>query len=443
MYTLISTFIIFFVLSIPTVLFAATYYVAPDGQGSDSNPGTLQEPWATETKAENTVQPGDTVYFLDGKHTLDTDAKLAPITSGTDGNPITFAALNQGKATLYAPTTSPLVASTQGYDYIVFDGFKVEYRTDNTQGPEIQPKGNHNIVKNCIFRANVTDPATGNNAAIYVPNDGASNLLVKNNYIEGYKGRLGHEGICLYNTEDSIFEKNTIKNCHEGITFKTNETNCTIRKNHIYDIESRAITLYTGDDETLYQRDININQNIIHNVGDKGIYLYVMSDLSQVTENTQIYNNVVYNTKFSLFQFNSSRVNNTQIHNNIFVDARAPYAGVYDDDSVGYSDYNCFYNWEKSFSSENSTFTGWQNESGWDLNSLNQRPQFINAGGNSTKDYKLQSGSLAINAGLDRQDYDNDSNTTESINMGAYITGNEQIGYVPEPNSPSNLNIKK
>ena len=44
---------------------AKTYYVAPTG-GSDMNPGTLTQPWATWQRAFDVAQAGDTVYFREG-----------------------------------------------------------------------------------------------------------------------------------------------------------------------------------------------------------------------------------------------------------------------------------------------------------------------------------------------------------------------------------------
>ena len=42
-----------------------TYYVAPTG-GSDANPGTITQPWATWQMAFNTARAGDTVFFRGG-----------------------------------------------------------------------------------------------------------------------------------------------------------------------------------------------------------------------------------------------------------------------------------------------------------------------------------------------------------------------------------------
>jgi hypothetical protein len=65
------------------------YYVAQSG-GSDSNPGTLASPWATIQKAANTMVAGDTTYIETGTYR----ETVTPAHSGTNGNPITYAAYN-------------------------------------------------------------------------------------------------------------------------------------------------------------------------------------------------------------------------------------------------------------------------------------------------------------------------------------------------------------
>jgi hypothetical protein len=51
--------LLFFAFS--SVVSATTYYVATTGK--DSNPGTINQPWATWQKAFLVAEPGDTVYF--------------------------------------------------------------------------------------------------------------------------------------------------------------------------------------------------------------------------------------------------------------------------------------------------------------------------------------------------------------------------------------------
>ena len=70
--------------NIETKANGTTYYVAKDG--NDSNPGTLAEPWLTIGKANQELQPGDTVYIREGVY----QESIAPINSGTSGKYITY-----------------------------------------------------------------------------------------------------------------------------------------------------------------------------------------------------------------------------------------------------------------------------------------------------------------------------------------------------------------
>ena len=74
----------------PTVLLNAdvqaatgnTYYVAPNG--SDSNPGTRDQPWATPGYASRQLQPGDSLIILSGRYVLrEYDADIITPPSGT------------------------------------------------------------------------------------------------------------------------------------------------------------------------------------------------------------------------------------------------------------------------------------------------------------------------------------------------------------------------
>jgi hypothetical protein len=68
---------------------AATYWVAVDG--SDTNPGTSNAPFATPQKAVTAaLAPGDTIYLRGGTYSL--NAKISPGSSkvGAAGNPIKF-----------------------------------------------------------------------------------------------------------------------------------------------------------------------------------------------------------------------------------------------------------------------------------------------------------------------------------------------------------------
>ena len=65
-----------------------THYAAPGG--SDGDPGTQSQPWATFQRAADTAQPGETVCFRGGNYLVDDDIHLTQ--SGTVSGPITFIA---------------------------------------------------------------------------------------------------------------------------------------------------------------------------------------------------------------------------------------------------------------------------------------------------------------------------------------------------------------
>ena len=72
--------------SVTSFAAAATIYVAPGG--SDSNPGTIDNPFRTFKKAASRMKAGDTCYLRGGIYR----EVLRPAGSGTEGKPLTFAA---------------------------------------------------------------------------------------------------------------------------------------------------------------------------------------------------------------------------------------------------------------------------------------------------------------------------------------------------------------
>jgi len=66
------------------IVWSQNYYIAPNG--SDSNDGTLSQPWETIAKANASLQPGETVYIRQGTY----HERIEPARSGTEGNKITY-----------------------------------------------------------------------------------------------------------------------------------------------------------------------------------------------------------------------------------------------------------------------------------------------------------------------------------------------------------------
>ena len=80
-----KTLILLF-LYVSLTLSGATYYIAPNG--SDSNPGTLTQPFFTLNKAWTVVAAGDIIYMRGGTYNYGTVMNSLSGKSGTSGNTI-------------------------------------------------------------------------------------------------------------------------------------------------------------------------------------------------------------------------------------------------------------------------------------------------------------------------------------------------------------------
>jgi hypothetical protein len=70
------------------------YFVS--SQGSDNNPGTIKQPFKTIQKCADAVQPGSTCWIREGTYR----ETVRPLTSGSDKEPITFAAYKSEQVTI-------------------------------------------------------------------------------------------------------------------------------------------------------------------------------------------------------------------------------------------------------------------------------------------------------------------------------------------------------
>ncbi|HSQ18098.1 MAG TPA: right-handed parallel beta-helix repeat-containing protein, partial [Anaerolineales bacterium] len=183
----------------------AYYYVSPSG--SDTNPGTLTQPWRTLQKAANTLVAGETVKILPGTYY----EKFAPLNSGVAGAYITY-------------TADP--------GMVVLDGTGVSLSTDVQGDGLVQILGKSYIkVQNLTLRdasvncVNISDNSSGtdsayieitalniqncNNVGIRVRN--SNHLLLKDNIINHINYS---SGIGVWWSSNVIVDHNTITNAH-------------------------------------------------------------------------------------------------------------------------------------------------------------------------------------------------------------------------------------
>jgi len=130
--------------------FAETYYVATDG--NDTNPGTMDEPFATIPMAVSLVAPGDTIFVRGGTYNLIGTIEITAVSSGTDADMITLSAYNDEVPLLdFSGQTlgDKGISFKANYWHII--GLQIKGAGDN--GMELDFASN-NIVERCAFYEN-------------------------------------------------------------------------------------------------------------------------------------------------------------------------------------------------------------------------------------------------------------------------------------------------
>ena len=135
--------IIFLGLALSSPLWAADYFVSP--QGADGNPGTIEAPFASLAQATRVVQPGDTCYLREGIYR----EVLRPTRSGEPGAEIRFMNWRNEKAVITG--LDPLQGWTHAGDGV--------YATDMPWSLE----GDNQIFANGPMMSEACWPAPGEN----------------------------------------------------------------------------------------------------------------------------------------------------------------------------------------------------------------------------------------------------------------------------------------
>ena len=410
---------------------------------SDDNPGTEELPWKSARYGAQQLQPGDILFIKEGIYYYYTGSRaepgITPIRSGTSEAPIVIKAYpNHNVYLLSGPTlncpedqmTNPAIGAYH-VDWIIIDGFKVNGRI-NIWGEPDDP-AEHVIVQNCEVWGGYG--ADTNINCIRVEH--ASNCIIRNNILHDNEGTINNSGITFYDVTDTIVEHNEIYNTTRGIYAKDSCFRNKYRYNSIHDCSNAG---WHGSGNVVLSQKDEIYQNIFYNCKNSIV-------LDDIMSGVKIYNNVIYQAAGDppyhgiQDEGDNSEHGSFEVWNNIISDVQYVICANKGIDNFLYSNYNAFYHFNGFTINYNSkTLTQWRQESGFDLASIDSNPLFLNP---TSHNFHLQPSSPCLNAGIDRQDYDNDGNTTEPINMGAYITGNETIGlidlsqYIVEESQPT------
>ncbi|RKY40671.1 MAG: hypothetical protein DRP81_09130, partial [Candidatus Omnitrophota bacterium] len=401
---------------------------------SDDNPGTEDLPWKTITHAVQAVQAGDIVYVRAGTYYIKArgdrgEPALNPANSGSPGNYIVIAAYNGEPVTITydpeisgpdGPHSGPLIGAYRK-SYIKWEGFKIIETTagyHRDTGPVVIACSDHIIVENCEIIGTYI-PTLTNHDGIRI--EKAEHVTIRNCRIHGVKGDLWNSGgIKLYYTKDIIIEHNEIYDCTRGFYDKDSGVRNIFRYNLVHDCDYGF--MYPGN--AAHSENGEVYQNIFYNCKE-GAHLIDGGD----DHGWKVYNNIFYGSERGILENLQGTHGISNFYNNIFSNVSSPYIVRRDIQTIADSDYNCFHNYSSFVIGWQSIgdLSDWQQQTGFGQHSIEADPLFTNP---DFHNFHLQPSSPCLNAGIDRQDFDQDGNTTEPINMGAYITGNETIGLI-------------
>lgn len=441
-----------------------TYYVATTG--SDSNPGTLTQPFLTPAYgASRLTTAGQSLCIRAGTYDVDTPtstrscaiyarANNCLITAYPGETVILRGAPNNRTPRNYgvAPTGGVIGCMSSGgvglsgnwiqnltvQGMVMFDGCDAGTRANRVERCDISEGG---------------DVWVGITQGIVVWVEEATHVEIVNNHIHDQKTNTGGNNgmLTAYGHQNLVIEQNTFKNAWNfALLLKDTIDNCTIRRNFFYDNAQGAIRIGNNSVAQVAGTLGRIYQNIItkvpnpgpaggalgHGELDDGGAIVPVS--GQLDNNTfEVYNNVIddvdgnygdLSMRVGAMKFNW--FNN--IHSRSLNYAVSPYsASKFTPVYLDYNTYSGGGKWVMNSALggtgfDSSVFADWKTYANTyllvganpDANSVTTDPGFLNGSGTWTLPTDFKRGNYVANGR---------GGSWPSV-MGAYITGTEQIG---------------
>jgi hypothetical protein len=249
------------------------YFVSPSG--NDRNSGSFSKPWKNLVFAKDSLQPGDTLYVMNGlvQTSLDKyESALSIQTSGRPGRPVAIVAYPGSKA-IVGSFTAPRIAA----------------RT-----PNIDRTSNHWVLAGLTFRGDMEAlDLTASDDWRIVGNDfSCPNGFGATGCVE--TGQATHVEF-LGNSVHDVAQPGTTKAYH-AVYFSTDSNHIEVAWNVIANVRGcRGLQFHSspldpGTGRNLY--DLNVHDNIIHDVVCDGIN-FATVDPSKGP--VVAYNNLIYN----------------------------------------------------------------------------------------------------------------------------------------------------
>lgn len=324
------------------------FYVSKSG--SDSNPGTMERPWLTISKAALSLDPGDTVYIREGTYA----ERVCLRKSGAPGKYITYSAYPgetvaiDGSGIDWGYDWDSLVALS-GQSYIRILGLKVNNSRWFGIGDSPDDGGCSNIV--------ISNCTTYNTRSSGIFFAFARGLTIENNHVSRACTSPSQEAISLCRVDNFTVRNNTLNDFNrEGIDIKDGCSNGTVCNNevrhgglgdsvgrpgiyidafsrHQYNIEvygNRIFDCPTGICAACeaggFLEQVNIHDNTISNCGwglamgdwDAG-YTHQMNDIAFI-------NNTMHNMSEGGIRLQNKEARNVIVRDNVFKSTSQPIA---------------------------------------------------------------------------------------------------------------------
>jgi parallel beta-helix repeat protein len=279
------------------------YYIAPNG--SDSNDGSLERPWATIKHAWRNSGRGDTVYVRQGTYSEGRDIWL----TGGNGNEAEFWTLKAYPGETATFTNARLMADA---DYIRFQGLTL---TGSSFMQALSWSGLHNHIE--FLDNDISGSAT---VPIYF---NTNNGRVEGNTIHSTSAI---HGIYLMHGDGNVVRNNVVTGMSKyGIhiydenkySHTTRITNLLVENNTVSGSQSRSGIIVSAGESTSLGIEIDgvvIRNNVVLNHADDGITIRYYGSV----RNVEIYNNVVFGNGAVGLRVSAYNVDNITVKNNIF-----------------------------------------------------------------------------------------------------------------------------
>lgn len=224
---------------------AATFYVNAT-TGSDANPGTLAQPWASIQNGDTTgvLNPGDTVIVQAGTYNVTGLGVYLTARNGTAGNPITYKAEGPGVI-----VQGGVIGFTISTKYTDIEGFEVQ---NCTYGIEYYlatgGTARKNIIHDCLERGiaavQSTSPTFAQNLCYNITSDGAflahiegcaGTVTLYNNTIDGSNGGTGRAAVVVFaGTCNTLVKNNIFANSVYGVSHNQPSPATMTNTNNLY-----------------------------------------------------------------------------------------------------------------------------------------------------------------------------------------------------------------